>query len=67
MTRKEFTSKVTEQLMASPRSALAGNGISAPVLKAISTRPDIMNKLATFLWSTVYFQKGAKGLNVRPT
>ena len=62
MTRKEFTSKVTEQLMASPRSALAGNGISAPVLKAISTRPDIMNKLATFLWSTVYFQKGAKGL-----
>lgn len=62
MTRKEFTSKVTEQIMAAPRASLAGNGISAPVLKAISTRPDIMSKIATFLWSTVYFQKGAKGL-----
>lgn len=61
-TRKEFVSAVTEQVIANPRAALAGNGINAAVLGELAKRPDVIGKLATILWSTVYFKKGAKGL-----
>lgn len=61
-TRKEFVSAVTEQVMANPRAAVAGNGINAAVLKSMAERPDVIGKLATILWSTMYFKKGAKGL-----
>lgn len=66
MTRKEFVVQVTEQLAANPRAVLAGHGIPAIVLKQIATRPDVMAKLATFLYMTKNFKKGSKGLKKSP-
>lgn len=60
-TRKEFVSAVTEQVMENPRAAFAGNGINPAILKSMADRPDVIGKLATILWSTMYFKKGAKG------
>lgn len=62
MTRKEFTLTVVEELKKNPRAVLAGHGISAAVLQTIVQREDVMFKLATILYSTVYAKKGAPGL-----
>ncbi len=62
MTRKEFVLAVVEQLKENPRAVLAGHGISSAVLQTIVNRPDVMSKLATILYSTVYAKKGAAGL-----
>lgn len=62
MTRKEFVVAVTEQLATNPRAVLAGHGIQAVILKEIAIRPDVMGKLAAFLFMTNNFKKGAKGL-----
>ena len=65
MTRKDFVLQVTEMLKANPRAVLAGHGINAAVLKAISERPDVIAKLAVFLFSTKMAAKGPKGLKKR--
>lgn len=62
MTRKEFVVAVTEELSLNPRAVLAGHGIPAAILKEIANRPDVMGKLAGFLFMTNNFKKGAKGL-----
>lgn len=62
MTRKEYVVAVTEQVVANPRSVLAGHGIQAAVLKEIAIRPDVIGKLAAFTYMTNNFKKGAKGL-----
>lgn len=62
MTRKDFMLEVTEVLAQNPRGILQGHGIAPTVLKQISARPDIMGKLAAFLYSTKYAKKGAVGL-----
>ena len=62
MTRKEFVLAVVEQMKENPRAVLAGHGISSAVLQTIVGRPDVMSKLATILYSTVYAKKGAAGL-----
>jgi len=62
MTRKEFVLNVVEEIKENPRAVLAGHGIQAAVLQTIIGRPDVMSKLATVLYSTVYAKKGAKGL-----
>jgi hypothetical protein len=49
-----------------PRAVLAGHGIPAIVLQTIIARPDVMSKLATILYSTVYAKKGAAGLKKAP-
>lgn len=61
-TRKEFVQSVVEQLTGNLKPAVAGNNINPAVLKMAEARPDVLAKLATVLWSTVYFKKGAKGL-----
>lgn len=66
MTKKEFVQQVSEALKASPRPVLAGHGIPMVVLKQIASRFDIIAKLATILWSTKFFKKGAKGLKKAP-
>lgn len=65
MTRKDFVLQVTESLKANPKAVLAGHGINAAVLKAISERPDVMAKLAVLLFSTKMASKGANGLKKR--
>jgi len=62
MTRKEFVLTAVDQMKENPRAVLAGHGISSAVLQTIVARPDVMSKLATILWSTVYAKKGANGL-----
>jgi hypothetical protein len=62
ITRKEFVLSVVDQMIENPRAVLAGHGIQAAVLQTIVSRPDVMAKLATILWSTVYAKKGANGL-----
>lgn len=66
ITRKEFVLNVVEELKKNPRAVLAGHGIPAAVLQTIVTRPDVMSKLATILYSTVYAKKGAAGLKKAP-
>jgi hypothetical protein len=62
MTRKEFVLNIVEELKTNPRAVLAGHGIQAAVLQTIIGRPDVMSKLASVLYSTVYAKKGAAGL-----
>ena len=62
MTRKEYVLQIVEELKTNPRAVLAGHGIQASVLQTIVARPDVLSKLATILYSTVYAKKGAKGL-----
>ncbi len=66
ITRKEFVLQVVEELQKNPRATLAGHGIQAAVLQTIVSRPDVMSKLATVLYSTVYAKKGAAGLKKAP-
>lgn len=62
ITKKEFVLNTVTELQENPRAVLAGHGIPAVVLQTIIQRPDVMAKLATTLYSTVYAKKGAKGL-----
>jgi len=62
ITRKEFVLSVVEEIKANPRAVLAGHGINPAVLQTIVGRPDVLAKLATVLYSTVYAKKGATGL-----
>lgn len=62
MTRKDFVLQVTEEIQASPRAVLAGHALKAAILQGIATRPDVLAKLATVLYSMKAAKKGAKGL-----
>lgn len=62
ITKKEYVLQVVEQMKENPRAVLAGHGIQAAVLQQIISRPDIMSKLATILYSTKNVKKGAPGL-----
>lgn len=65
-TRKTYVENVTGQLLESPRTALAGNGIQPRMLAIMASRPDIMAKLATFVMMTKNYMKNAKGLKKAP-
>lgn len=62
MAKKDFVLKVVDQLLENPRKVLAGHGIQAPVLQAIVKRPDVMQKLATILYTLKSSKKDALGL-----
>lgn len=66
ITRKEFVLQVVEEIKQNPRAVLAGHGINAAVLQTIVGRPDVLAKLATVLYSTIYAKKGANGLKKTP-
>lgn len=65
-TRKAYVAQVTADIIAAPRPSLAGNGIAPKMLSVIANRPDILAKLATFIYSTKFAMKGAKGLKKSP-
>lgn len=62
MGKKEFVLQVVDQLLENPRKVLAGHGIQAAVLQSIVKRPDVMQKLASILWTLKTVKKGAPGL-----
>lgn len=62
MTKKEFVLQVVDQLLENPRKVLAGHGIQAAVLQTIVKRPDVMQKLASILYTLKTAKKGAVGL-----
>lgn len=62
MAKKDFVLKVVDQMLENPRKVLAGHGIQAPVLQAIVKRPDVMQKLATILYTLKSSKKYALGL-----
>lgn len=60
--RSEFIVNVVGALKENPRAVLAGHGIKSVVLQTIISRPDVMSKLASLAFSTVYAKKGVGSL-----
>lgn len=62
MTRKQYVLDVTAAIQENPRLILGGHGIKANLLKVVSSRPDILAKLAVFSFATKAGRRGARGL-----
>lgn len=66
LSRKDFVLKITEGIQENPKAVLRGHGIQPMLLTKLVTRQDVVGKLATVAYSTMYAMRGTKALMKRP-
>lgn len=62
MTRKEFVVQIVNDLKENPKAILRGHGLRPNFLETLTTRDDILGKIAGFAFSTKLAVKGKKAL-----
>lgn len=62
MTRKEFVVQIVNDLKENPKAILRGHGLRPNFLETLTTRDDILGKIAGFAFSTKLATKGKKAL-----
>lgn len=62
MTRKEFVVQIVNDLKENPKAILRGHGLRPNFLQTLTTRDDILGKIAGFAFSTKLAVKGKKAL-----